>query len=319
MLSRGDQMLKMEQDLAAYLNKKYALFTGNGTQAQMLILKSLGIGPGDEVILPTYVCDKVWKGVTAIGANPVLCDVGENGVMSSAEIAPKITIKTKAIILVHIFGINAWTEDLSAFNIPIIEDICQSFGSIKYENRTGTFTSYAFTSFHGTKALGLGEGGMLFVNDEAQFEEIKRLKANLGFVTSGTEITAAMGNAQLGRYQIGLERRKEIAMDYLHSIPKELNTWANAIVGKSMHFRYVLKSNKDWETIRKKYLEQGIHVRKGVDALLHRQYGLSDENFPTAAQLFTQAVSIPILPQLTTEESERIVKATKLLFKQGIV
>jgi dTDP-4-amino-4,6-dideoxygalactose transaminase len=108
-------------------------------------------------------------------------------------------------------------------------------------------------------------------------------------------------------------------MDYLHSIPKELNTWANAIVGKSMHFRYVLKSNKDWETIRKKYLEQGIHVRKGVDALLHRQYGLSDENFPTAAQLFTQAVSIPILPQLTTEESERIVKATKLLFKQGIL
>ena len=319
MLSRGEQMLSMEHAMAEYLNKKHALFTGNGTQAQMLLLKSLGIGPGDEVILPTYVCDKVWKGVVAIGAIPVLCDVGENGVMTHAQLLPKITTKTKAIILVHIFGINAWTRELADFNIPIIEDICQSFGSIEPKKRTGTYTNYAFTSFHGTKALGLGEGGMLFLNDASQFENIKDLKASMGFVTSGTEIIAAMGNIQFSRYQSGLERRREIALEYLRGIPNELNTWAKATANGSMHFRYVLSSNKDWETIRKAYLEHGIHVRKGVDSLLHRTYGFRDDEFPVATQLFNQAVSIPILPQLTEAQAHHIINRTNLLFQQGFL
>ena len=75
MLSNGVLMSKLELELAQYLNKKYAIFTGNGTQAQVLILKALGIGPGDEVILPTYVCDKVLKGILFVGATPVFCDV----------------------------------------------------------------------------------------------------------------------------------------------------------------------------------------------------------------------------------------------------
>lgn len=319
MLSRGENMLNLERNLGNYLNKKYALFTGNGTQAQMLILKSLGVGAGDEVILPTYVCDKVWKGVTSIGATPVLCDVGENGVMIQANIAEKITPKTKAIILVHIFGINAWSEDLRAFNIPIIEDICQSFGSIKPEHRTGTYTDYAFTSFHGTKAMGLGEGGMLFINDETEFASIKEIKSRLGFITSGTDMLAAMGNSQFSRYTTGLEIRNGIAEKYLSLIPEELNQWANSVRQNSMHFRYVLKSDKNWENIQQAYLQHGIHVRKGVDSLLHRQYELSDDHFPVATRLFNQAVSLPILPQLSEADTDKIISVTQSLFAQGIL
>ncbi len=319
MLSRGEMMLKLEQNLGNYLNKNHALFTGNGTQAQMLILKSLGIGAGDEVIIPTYVCDKVWKGVASIGATPVLCDVGENGVMNSVEIESKITPKTKAIILVHIFGINAWNDDLRQFNLPIIEDICQSFGSVKPLQRTGTYTDYAFTSFHGTKAMGLGEGGMLFVNNETQFAKIKELKSTLGFITSGTDMLAAIGISQFNRYPGGLEIRNKIAEKYINQIPGELNQWANSIVQNSMHFRYVLKSDKNWENIQQAYLLHGIHVRKGVDSLLHRQYGFADDNFPVATRLFNQAVSIPILPQLSETDTDKIVSVTQSLFAQGIL
>jgi dTDP-4-amino-4,6-dideoxygalactose transaminase len=319
LLSRGKNMVEFEEEMAAYLGKKHALFTGNGTQAQMLLLRSLGIGEGDEVILPTYVCDKVWKGIEAVGAQPVLCDVDSKGCMTADEISRKITPNTKAIILVHIFGINSWSDGLAQLNIPIIEDICQSFGSLYADQKTGTFTSYAFTSFHGTKAMGLGEGGMLFTDDTALFERIIQLKSELGFITSGTDIIAALGVSQLQRYDEGLMRRKEIAASYFEKIDSVLNSWIAEIRDRSMFFRYVLKSQGEWEHIRESYLEYGVHVRKGVDSLLHRQYGFSDVEFPNATQLFEQAVSIPILPQLTDEQVNSIIEITHDLKEKRIL
>ncbi len=312
-------MTAFEEKAAMYLGKKHALFTGNGTQAQMLLLRALGIGVGDEVILPTYVCDKVWKGIVAVGATPVLCDIDLNGCMSVDEISKKITTRTKAIILVHIFGINSWNEALAQLNIPIIEDICQSFGGLDNNNTTGKYTAYGFTSFHGTKALGLGEGGMLFTDDTSLFEKIKGLKSEMGFITSGTDVIASLGLSQLQRYDEGLMRRKEIAASYFEKIDSVLNSWIAEIRDRSMFFRYVLKSQGEWEQIRESYLEHGVHVRKGVDSLLHRQYGFSDVEFPNATQLFEQAVSIPILPQLTDEQVNRIIEITNELKEKRIL
>ena len=319
MLSRGKCMTDFEEKAAKYLGKKHALFTGNGTQAQMLLLRALEIGIGDEVILPTYVCDKVWKGIVAVGATPVLCDIDLNGCMFVDEISKNITTRTKAIILVHIFGINSWNEALAQLNIPIIEDICQSFGGLDTNNTTGKYTAYGFTSFHGTKALGLGEGGMLFTDDTSLFEKIKGLKSEMGIITSGTDVIASLGLSQLSRYHEGLKKRQEIASLYLENIESSLNNWANAIKEKSIFFRYVLRSGGNWETIQKAYLERGIHVRKGVDSLLHRQYGYADSDFPHASQIFESAVSIPILPQLSNEQVWHIIDVTNQLRAKAIL
>lgn len=319
MLSKGSVTAELEQKLAASLNKKYAVFTGNGTQAQLLLLMALGIGEGDEVILPTYVCDKVLKGVLALNATPVLCDTGMDGNMTPETIAEKITPSTKAIILVHIFGRNAWTDDMDKLGIPIIEDVCQSLGHLNENFRTGTHTNMAFTSFHGTKCLPAGEGGMLFVNGDDVYEKILQLKARSGYITSGTDLVSSLVLSQFYRYDTILKNRLALAEAYNHSIDSRLVETEKQLFHSGMHYRYVLTSKGDWNAIQQAYLEQGIHVRKGVDSLLHRQLGLSDAAFPNAVQAFETAVSIPILPQLTQNQAEHIVEVTQQLAKKGIL
>lgn len=319
MLSKGEITAELETKLAAYLNKKYALFTGNGTQAQMLILQALGIGTGDEVILPTYVCDKVLKGILAVGATPVLCDVNVEGIMDFNTISAKISDKTKAIILVHIFGINAWSAQLKSLNIPIVEDICQSLGSINPEDRTGIHTDFAFTSFHGTKSLAAGEGGMLFVNDDAILSKIISIKKEAGFYTSGTDLVAAVALSMCNSIEKNLKKRSEIAKRFNQELHPNLAHFMNSLASKSMNFRYIIRSEQNWDHIQAAYLEKGIHVRKGVDALIHRILNLPDAEFPGACAVFNSTVSIPILPQLQAEDVSHIILASNELQERGIL
>lgn len=319
MLSRGGVTKSLEDKLSDYLDKKYALFTGNGTQAQMLLLKAMNIGAGDEVILPTYVCDKVLKGVIAVGATPVLCDVDERGLMDEARIASKINPATKAIILVHIFGLNAWSDNLLHFNIPIIEDICQSFGHNDVRLRTGTHTQYAFTSFHGTKTIGAGEGGMLFVNDSEVFQRILEEKARSGFFTSGTDVIASIVLSIFQRYPAILERRQWIANRFNKELHPDLAEFMIRHGNDGMNFRYIIRSKGNWNHIQEAFLEKGIHVRKGVDALLHRSLGMNDELYSNAVQVFNATVSIPLLPQLLAEDISHIILFSNELHERGIL
>lgn len=318
-LSKGEKMREFEGALASYLNKKHALFTGNGTQALQLILSALKIGKGDEVIMPTYVCDKVWKGIAATGATPVLCDVNEFGVMDENTVFPKISPKTKAMVLVHIFGINAWNPAWKKLAFPVIEDICQSFGHEIAALKTGIHSPYAFTSFHGTKSLALGEGGMLFSDNSEIFDEAVALKGTWGNITSGTEIMGVLGLNVWKRYPESLRRRNAIADRYNREINGDLNSRQKALGSKSMHFRYVLSSAGDWDVIKAAFLERGIHVRKGVDALVHRDQNIPDADFMMAVKNFEQAVSIPILPQLTEEEVGHIIHAVNEIHASGIL
>lgn len=319
LLSKGEKMREFEGALASYLNKKHAIFTGNGTQALQLILSALKIGKGDEVIMPTYVCDKVWKGIAATGATPVLCDVNEFGVMDENTVFPKISPKTKAMVLVHIFGINAWKPAWEKLAFPVIEDICQSFGHEIPALKTGIHSPYAFTSFHGTKCLALGEGGMLFSNNTEIFNQAVELKGRWGNITSGTEITGVLGLNIWKRYPEALCRRNAIAERYNAEIDNTLNSKQKALGSQSMNFRYLLSSTGDWDSIKSAFLKRGIQVRKGVDALVHRDQNIPDADFMVAVKKFNHAVSIPILPQMTEDEVGYVIGAVNELHAAGIL
>lgn len=319
MLSKGTLSIQLEERLSAFLNKKYALMTGNGTQAQMLLLKVLGIGKGDEVIFPSYVCDKVLKGVLAVGATPVLCDIGENWVMNTETISDKISDKTKAIILVHIFGINAYNESLKSLGVPIIEDICQSFGKTIKGNVSGSNSDFAFTSFHGTKMIGAGEGGMLFMNNDSLYEQALKIKYQDGFFTSGTDLVSAFALAQFDRIDQNLRRRKEIAEKYNKTLPATLTKEMRNNDLDTTFFRYVLESTKDFNQIRNSFESKGIAVRKGVDNLIHRSLGLDNKYFLLTERKFQEAVSIPILPQMTEEEVDLVIEAVNELYIKQVL
>lgn len=308
-LSKSEKTILFQKALAQYLQKDFSITTGNGTQALYLILNYLKIGAGDEVILPSYVCDKVYFGIQQTGAQPVLCDTGPNWVMTFESVQDKITTKTKAIVLVHIFGINAWSNKFTEFNIPIIEDICQSFGHNELAYRTGTYTQFAFGSFHGTKPFYTGEGGFLAVNDESAYQKILEIKHKSGLISEMTDVQSAMGLSLLNRYGDILKRRKFIANYYFNHIQFVSTQPLKLTAESNMFFRFPLLSNLDFKSAAQDFIDKGVHIRKGVDALIHRMIGLSDSLFPNTVNCFNCTISIPILPQMNIEEMDIVVDA----------
>ena len=281
-------------------------------------MKALGIGPGDEVIIPTYACDKVLKGILATGAKPILCDVNPYWVMDEQTICKHVNKKTKAIILVHIFGINAFKEELRHLQIPIIEDICQSFGGTT-KIRTGTHTGYAFTSFHGTKMLSSGEGGMLFVNEADIFEKCVTIQKQFGLLCRGSDLGASILLKQFNRISENLSLREQILKRYLSELPERLIARFKTVESISNGYRFLLQTAGEYQLIKNEFEAAGIAIRKGVDSLIHTKYEVTDQAFPNASELFNTTISIPILPQLSEKDVSRIISTTQLLFSRGIL
>lgn len=315
-LSKSYITIELENKLASLINKKYALTTGNATQAQMLILMALGIGVDDEVILPSYVCDKVLKGVQSLGAKPVICDVGKDFVMTPNSVAEHITAQTKAIIIVHIYGINAYDNEFTKFNIPLIEDLCHTFGKNFNGGLSGSYTDFAFTSFHGTKMLGAGEGGMLFLNNKELLDKVNEIKKNKGFFTSGNELISTLVGQQIERLEENLLKRFKIAMFYNENLPKELTTYMIDLRERTIYFKYILKSFKEFNSIKLNYEEKGISVRQAVDNLNHRNLNLPTEMYKNSEYFFNNTFSIPIYPHLNKNQIEYIVAVTNELYQE---
>lgn len=317
MLSRGEEVAALEAEMAGYFGKRFALFTGNGSQAQTLILGAMGTGPGDEVVLPTYVCHKVADAVKLTGATPVLCDVGEYWNATPETVSSVCTVRTTAVVLPHVNGINAWKPAFGELGVPVIEDICQCIGDNHLKGQAGTNTSWAFTSFHGTKCIGSGEGGMLLTDDEEQFKKVLTLRRENPLYTAGTELSAAIARAQLKRYADILERREEIARRYNTGLPETLTAAYRSLGTDSMKFRYLLKIRTSHMQARTAFAAAGIHVRQGIDHLIHRDMGLDDARFPNAVSLFSNTLSIPLLPQMTDEQVAHVITTINNLYKQG--
>ncbi|MBL7810784.1 MAG: DegT/DnrJ/EryC1/StrS family aminotransferase [Bacteroidetes bacterium] len=314
MLSSGARGTALEQSLSDLLHKDTTILTGSGSQALFLILKTLEIGPGSEVILPTYVCDKVYHTVRMSGAIPVLCDIGPHWVMTPETVAPLITNHTKAIILVHTFGIKAQTEAFIQLGVPVIEDICQSLGGWSPANFSGQATQWAFGSFHGTKCISGGEGGFASFAFHAQGSRARNLLPQLPLVGRMSDVQSALVLAQLKRYSDFLNQRRKISSRYLRDLPSAWLSPAQNIAGASMFFRFPVHIHSSFTHIQQQYAIQGIAVRRGVDALIHHELGISDSLFPNAAYALENTVSLPILPQLSDEQVQHIIDISHQIY-----
>lgn len=168
----GNNVTGFEKEFAEYIGVKHAISVGNGTDALVIALKSLGIGAGDEVITTPFTFFATAETISAVGAIPVFVDVEKDTFnIDPAKIEEKITSKTKAIVPVHIFGQSAKMDEINEIakkhNLKVIEDACQAIGG-KYKNRKiGTLGDVACFSFFPTKNLGCaGDGGMIVTDDD---------------------------------------------------------------------------------------------------------------------------------------------------------
>tara|TARA_Y100000022_G_scaffold197471_1_gene206071 strand:+ start:257 stop:1270 length:1014 start_codon:yes stop_codon:yes gene_type:complete len=311
-LTTGEKVKVFETKVRNFLGAKYSKSSISGTVAMIMALKILEVKKNDEVILPSYVCENVLFSVLSIEAKPVICDVNLDGVITSENIEKHITKNTKAIIAVHTFGHICNIEKLKIFDIPVISDLCQSFNKNNLPiSNMGFFGDVGVLSFHATKCLTTGEGGMVITNDERYgFNLLKINKLNL--YGSITDIQACLGITQLQRYNEFLKKREQLKSFYdlefinIKNIPRNITY--------NVLFRYTFLSKKGFSNLEKQFLSKKICIRRGVDNLIHRKLNLNDKFYPNSVFLFERTISLPFYPSLNQKEIKRICKAMKDLF-----
>lgn len=300
-IAAGERSRRFAEMAARLVNREVGVPATTGTHALIMALRLLRLPVGAEVIVPTYVCESVAHAVRAVQAAPVFCDVDAHGLMTASTVAAAATPRTAAVICVHLFGQMADTLGIRALGWPVIDDCCQAAG-IPLPRGTP-----AVLSFHATKCLTTGEGGLL------AFDQDERL-AGAPFVGDVvyrfSDLQAALGLVQVHRYPEMLERRARTHAQY-DLLLKELGLAVptRPTDGMPPHFRYTLPFAPGFLRAVDQFARHGVTVRRGVDVLLHRQAGLPDERFPGAVLRFEHTVSIPAHASLSDVEVAHVRSA----------
>jgi perosamine synthetase len=316
-LLEGPMLKKFNGDLTQYFETENIIVTTSGTNAIILALLDLNIGTNDYVAAPTYVCEDVMQAIKAVGAIPLILDTNEQGLLNVDSFEGRITKQVKAIIAVHIFGFPCDVRALMNFGIPVIEDACHAFGMKMNSELAGTIGDYGVYSFHATKCLTTGTGGLLIKRDNAEKSNksiLKKSEIDLKFIDkrSINEMQAALGISQLNRYSSFVCRRQEIRLKYDEAL-SSLDNFEKNYQETNVLFRYTLRSNLPFETVKKHFKKLEIEVRRGVDKMLHQHISMDDSYFPNSCKLYEENISIPFYPSLSDYEVARVCNALKEL------
>lgn len=327
--SKGKFVSEFESEFSKYINSKHAITVSNGTVALHLALLALGIGEGDEVILPTLTYIASVNAVTYTGATPVFVDsLPDTWQINPADVRDKITSKTKAIMAVHLYGHACDMEQLSDItkqhNLFLIEDCAEAFGT-KYKNQhVGIFGDISTFSFYGNKTITTGEGGMVVTNDDTLYDRAMHLKGQglakhrqywhdiIGYNYRMTNICAAIGLAQLERADKIIEKKRMIAKwyqeglkDSLVEVHKEIGDvfhsyWMCSILVPKAEQRDPLRDYLDEKGIETRPLFYPVHTMP--------MYSTKYQRHSVAENLGWRGINLPSWPGLTLEQVQYICR-----------
>src|SRR4051794_33124108 len=174
----GEEVRAFEAELAAYIGVPHALGVANGTDAIVIALRALGIGPGDDVVVPSFTFYASAEAIALTGARPVFCDVDPRTFCVTTEaVRAALTPRTKAVLVVHLFGNVAPVAEIEALGVPVVEDAAQAAGSLSPAGRPGALGTLATFSFYPSKNLGaFGDGGAITTSDDAIADTVRTLR-----------------------------------------------------------------------------------------------------------------------------------------------
>ncbi len=319
-IAQGPKVAQFETEFGRLLEMPAGVATSSGTAALHLALLGLGIGKGDEVILPTYVCAALLNAIHFVGAVPKVVDIEPNFFnIDPVQVRQKRTRKTKAMIVPHMFGFPADLNPLLDLEIPIIEDCAQTVLA-KYDGKlTGTFGILSIFSFYATKVMTTGEGGMILSSSKKLLRRIRDLRDydnrkdyHLRFNYKMTDLQAAVGIAQMAKLPFFINRRREIASIYSREFSGLGFPFPEPTpVNQPIYYRFILKIKKTLGLIMKESEKNGVICGKPVDIPLHRYLKLDRTDYPQAEFAVRSALSIPIYPELNDDEVKQIVFVIK--------
>ena len=332
----GKEVEMFEQEFAAYCGVKHCIAVSSGTDALRATCHVLGIGPGDEVIVPANTFIATALAVSSVGARPVFADCRESDyTVDPAEIERRITSRTKAIIPVHMFGQSA---DMSSIcdiakkrNLLLIEDACQAHGATFKGIRVGNFGQAAAFSFYPSKNLGAyGDGGAVVTNDDdlknklRLYREYGQEKKNI-FITRGV-------NSRLDGLQAAILRVKLPHLEEWNRKRREIAEWyRQMLVGSGIMIPHIQKTRNhvfhlfviqtDHRDALKQFLEEkgiscGIHYPLPIHLQpAYRDFGYKVGDFKVAERAAVQMLSLPMFPELTRKEVEYTATQIRAFFK----
>ena len=317
-LSPSPAVEGFEVAVARTLGTSQAVAVSSGTAALYLTLKALNIGPGDDVLFPSYVCSALRHAVTAVGATPRLVEVDPHTFNIEADHARRrLTRRTKALIVPHLFGLPADLDELLALGPPLIEDCAQTMGVSYHDRPVGSFGIASICSFYATKLITAGEGGMVASSSAALIGRVRsgrscdeqpRWSPSFNFKLSGLE--AALGESQLKRLPTILARRRRIASLYRRALDQSALALPRALQDRGhAHYRYVVKVPGGSDQLMATLSARGITCRRPVFRPLHRD--VRQGRFPMTDQVWRESMSLPIYPDLSQREVRRVIGALR--------
>jgi perosamine synthetase len=337
--SLGEYVPRFERDFARFCEARHAVATSNGTTALHLALVTLGIGPGDEVLVPDLTFIATANVVRYTGATPVLVDAHPvTWGLDPADTARKVTARTRAIIPVHVYGHPVDLDPLldlgRRHGLTVVEDAAEAHGARYHGRRVGALGEIGAFSFYGNKIITTGEGGMVVTNDGALAERARFLRDHamdpqrryyhpeVGFNYRMTNIQAAIGCAQLEQAESILQRRKVIAAAYeagLADLPglvrPPAEPWA-----ENVYWMYSVLVEPgfgcDRDAVRDGLRARGVDSRPFFVPLHEQPPYREDGSFPVATRLSRTGINLPSGTGLTTEEIATVCRALRELAKR---
>jgi dTDP-4-amino-4,6-dideoxygalactose transaminase len=325
----GPEVGAFETELAGYCESAHAIGVANGTDALTIALRAMGVGPGDEVVVPSFTFYATAEAVVPTGARPVFCDVDAATMCMTAEtVRAALTPATKAVVAVHLFGNVAPVAEIEALGVPVLEDAAQALGSRSPAGRPGALATAATFSFFPSKNLGaFGDGGAITTADAALADAARTLRFHgsrdkvtyeqVGYNSRLDELQAAILRVQLPHLDDWADGRRAAARHYEDAGLGELVALPQPGDGAEPAWHlYVVRSERADE-LQAGLAAAGIGCRGYYRTPLHRQpamreYGAGVQ-LPVTDELARTHLALPMSAVLSADQAAEVVGAVKLV------
>jgi dTDP-3-amino-3,4,6-trideoxy-alpha-D-glucose transaminase len=323
----GPEVAAFEQEFAAHCGAGRAVGVANGTDAITIALRAMGVGPGDEVVVPSFTFYASAEAIPATGARPVFCDIDPDTYCVTADtVRAALSPRTKAVIPVHLFGNVAPVAEIEALGVPVLEDAAQAAGARSPAGRPGALGSAATFSFFPSKNLGcFGDGGMITTSDEELAERARTLRFHgshdkvtyeqVGYNSRLDELQAAILRVQLPYLDKWADGRRRAAHNYEQAGLAELVGLPRAVDGSSPAWHLYVVSHPDVGRLQERLTAAGIGNKPYYRTPVHRQQAMREwgagVELPATDHAARVHLAIPMSPVLTEAQAEQVASAAR--------
>jgi dTDP-3-amino-3,4,6-trideoxy-alpha-D-glucose transaminase len=318
----GPEVTAFEQELAAYCGAQHGVGVGNGTDAITIALRAMGVGPGDEVVVPSFTFYASAEAIPPTGARPVFCDVDPDTYCVTAEtVRAALTPRAKVVVAVHLFGNVAPVAEIEALGVPVLEDAAQALGSGSQAGRPGALGTAATFSFYPSKNLGcFGDGGMIVTSDEQIAEQSRILRFHgsrdkvdyeqLGYNSRLDELQAAIMRVQLPHLEDWAQGRRETGRHYEAAGLGELVGLPTPVAGASPAWHLYVVSHPEPERLEAALAAADIGHKPYYRTPVHRQAPMAEWGagleLPGTELAAARHLAIPMSPVLGREQADEV-------------